>query len=98
MNFDHPTGATPIDPDEAGGLLLSHITNRAELDRWEQNNIIEAEIWAFRSKPRNLLSADFICRLHKRMFGDVWQWASCQTYGRFAARSCSGLPSFYLGQ
>ena len=39
MNFDYPPGATPIDPDEAEGLLLSHITNRTELDRWEQDNI-----------------------------------------------------------
>ncbi len=43
MNFDYPPGATPIDADEAEGLLLPHITNRAELDRWEQDNIVEAE-------------------------------------------------------
>ncbi len=33
MNFDYPPGATPLDPDELDGLRLSHITNRAELDR-----------------------------------------------------------------
>ena len=43
MKFDAPEGATPLDPDEAEGLLLSHITTRAELDRWEQENIAEAE-------------------------------------------------------
>jgi Fic-DOC domain mobile mystery protein B len=75
MDFDYPPGATPIDPDEDGGLLLSHITNRAELDRWEQDNIKEAEEWAFRRKPRDLISTDFTCRLHKRMFGTVWKWA-----------------------
>lgn len=75
MNFDYPPGATPIDPDEAEGLLLSHITNRAELDRWEQDNIKEAEEWGFRRKPRDLISTDFACRLHKRMFGTVWKWA-----------------------
>lgn len=75
MNFDYPTGATPITPDEAEGLLLPHITNRAELNRWEQDNIAEAEEWAFRRKPKDLLSLDFTCRLHKRMFGNVWQWA-----------------------
>jgi len=26
MDFKYPTGATPLDPDETGGLLLSHIT------------------------------------------------------------------------
>ncbi len=75
MNFDYPPGATPIDPDETEGLLLSHITNRAELDRWEQDNIKEAEEWAFRRKPRDLISTNFTCRLHKRMFDRVWKWA-----------------------
>ncbi len=75
MQFDYPAGATPLDSDEAEGLLLPHITNRGELDRWEQDNIVEAETWAFRRKPTNLLSEEFACRLHKRMFGHVWQWA-----------------------
>jgi fido (protein-threonine AMPylation protein) len=48
MKWDSPEGAIPLDPDEAEGLLLSHITTRAELDRWEQDNIAEAEVWAFR--------------------------------------------------
>jgi Fic-DOC domain mobile mystery protein B len=75
MNYDYPPGATPLDPDEADGLLLPHITNRTELDRWEQDNIAEAETWAFRRKPHDLLSIDFACRLHQRMFGNVWKWA-----------------------
>ena len=75
MNFDYPEGATPLDADEAHGLLLSHITTRAELDRWEQENISEAEAWAFRRTPRDILSDGFIKRLHKRMFGHVWRWA-----------------------
>ena len=74
MKFDYPGGAKPIEPDEAEGLLLPHITNRAELDRWEQDNIAEAEVWAFRHKTKDLLSTDFVCRLHKRMFGNVWKW------------------------
>lgn len=75
MNFEYPEGATPLDPDEARGLLLSHITTRAELDRWEQENIAEAEAWAFRRAPRDILTDGFIKRLHKRMFGHVWRWA-----------------------
>lgn len=73
--FEYPPGATPIDPDEADWLLLSHITNRAELNRWEQGNILEAEQWAFRWKPDNLLSVGFILKLHRKMFGTVWRWA-----------------------
>ena len=75
MNFEYPEGATPLDADEAQGLLLSHITNRTELDRWEQENISEAEAWAFRRKPRDILTEGFIKRLHKKMFSTVWRWA-----------------------
>ncbi len=60
MNFEYPEGATPLDPDEARGLLLTHITTRSELDRWEQENIAEAEVWAFRRAPRDILTGDFI--------------------------------------
>ena len=75
MIYEYPPDATFLDPDEAEGLLLPHITNRRELDRWEQDNIAEAETWAFRRKPKDLLSIDFVCRLHARMFGTVWRWA-----------------------
>lgn len=75
MKFDAPEGATPLDPDEAEGLLLSHITTRAELDRWEQENIAEAEVWAFRRDHPKILTDSFARRLHKRMFGNVWRWA-----------------------
>ena len=83
MNFEYPEGATPLDPDEARGLLLTHITTRTELDRWEQENIAEAEAWAFRRTPRDILTDGFIKRLHKRMFGHVWRWAGeCRTSGK----------------
>jgi len=93
MRYNYPPGATPIDVDEAAGLLLPHITNRAELDRWEQDNIAEAETWAFRRKPKELLSIDFTCRLHTRMFGNVWQWA-----GKFRMSGKNiGVESWSIG-
>ena len=75
INFEYPEGATPIDPDEAGGLLPPHITTRRELDRWEQDNIIEALAWLDKTKPKDILNESFIRKLHKRMFGNVWKWA-----------------------
>ena len=75
MEFDYPEGATPIDPDEAEGLLLTHITTRGELDRWEQDNILEAKAWTDRTKPIDILNEQFIKILHSRMFGHVWNWA-----------------------
>ncbi len=54
--FDYPEGATPLDADEAEGLLLTHITTRGELDRWEQDNIVEAMAWLARKKPTDILN------------------------------------------
>jgi len=76
--WEYPEGATPIDPDEAEGLLLTHITTRSELDRWEQDNITQAFAWADKAKPTDILNEQFIKELHRRMFGGVWKWA-----GRF---------------
>ena len=73
--LDYPTGATPLDPDEAAGLIPSHIANHAQLNEWEMVNILEAEQWAFGRRHKNLLENDFVCRLHKRMFGNTWRWA-----------------------
>ncbi len=75
MSIDYSDGATPLEYDEMEGLLLTHITTRAELDRWEMDNINHAYQWADRLKHRNILNEDFICLLHKRMFGNVWKWA-----------------------
>ncbi len=75
MDLENPKGTTPIGPDEAEGLLLTHITTRGELDRWEQDNIVEAMLWLEKTKPKNLLNEDFVRNLHRRMFGNVWKWA-----------------------
>ena len=75
IDFEYPEGATPIDPDEASGLLLNHITTHGELNRWEQNNIIEALAWIEKTKPTKILNEQFITILHKKMFGNVWKWA-----------------------
>lgn len=75
IDFKYPEGATPIDPDEEEGLLLTHITTHGELNRWEQDNIVEALAWIDKTKPTNILNGKFIKQLHKRMFGNVWRWA-----------------------
>jgi len=41
IDFTYPEGGTPIDPDEAEGLRLTHITTKEELDRWETDNIFK---------------------------------------------------------
>lgn len=74
MSDDLPTGATPIDPDEAEGLIPEHVTTRGELDELEEANIQEGLEWALR-RSREVLSEEFVYELHRRMFDSVWAWA-----------------------
>ena len=79
-----PTGAgsgtTPIDPDEAAGLLLRHVSTRGELDELEEANIQLGLAWATdkaligRSRV-DILTETFLYELHRQMFGGVWEWA-----------------------
>jgi Fic-DOC domain mobile mystery protein B len=73
--FDEPDDATPLTPEEKNGLRQAHITYRSELNEAEQRNIIRAEDWALARHRRDLLTDKFIKDLHRRMLGDVWQWA-----------------------
>jgi len=71
---EYPEGATPLDPDELGGLKFKHITSRAELDELEQANIETGLSWLARARG-DILTDYFSVTLHKRLFGDVWDWA-----------------------
>jgi len=75
VKFHDAHGATPLDPDEATGLVPSHITTQGDLNAWEQINIIQGERWATRQKKRDLLDEGFIRDLHRQMFDKTWQWA-----------------------
>ncbi len=93
IKFKYPDGATPFDPDEVNGLLLTHITTREELDRWEQDNIIEAITWLDRTRPTDILFESFIKKLHQRMFSHVWRWA-----GQFRQSDKNiGVPWYQVG-
>ncbi len=78
IDLHYAPGATPLDPDEAEGLIPSHIVNQGQPNEWEMQNIVSGERWAFARRHRNMPSNAFVCALHKRMFGDTWRWA-----GRF---------------
>ena len=75
MEIKYPEGATPLDPNEIEGLIPTHITTKAELDRWEQDNINEALGWIEERKPKDILKESFMKLLHKKMFCNVWKWA-----------------------
>ena len=77
LDLEYINGQTPLDEDEKEGLLIPTIATREELDEFEQQNIEDALQWVFNRsvKAETILTAKFICNLHKRMYGHVWAWA-----------------------
>ena len=84
INLDYAPGATPLDPDEAAGLIPSHITTQGQLNEWEAQNIIAGEQWARNHTPATkrgakkyvtVIDEKFMRDLHKSMFNKTWKWA-----------------------
>lgn len=67
-------GQTPLDPDEAEGLLPSHIATQEELNAWEAENIARGMAWARARRP-DPLDVRQLAELHRRMFDVTWAWA-----------------------
>lgn len=91
MKFLYPEGATPFNQDDAANLIPNHITTQAQLNEWEQANILEAERWLFSRKPRHLLSLEGAKLLHQKMFSKTWRWA-----GRFRSYNTNIGVAHYL--
>jgi len=73
--FEAGDGQTPLDPDDAEGLLLA-IDTRRELNGAEELNIRYGIRWAQRRVRReNPLDLLFARELHRRMYGRVWRCA-----------------------
>lgn len=71
-----PEGNTPLDDDEAAGLIPGHLTTRGQLNEWEQANISAAMEWLHdRETEEAILEPAFLNELHRRMFGSTWTWA-----------------------
>jgi Fic-DOC domain mobile mystery protein B len=75
VKFEYAPGATPIDPEEAAGLLPAHITLQRELNEYEEANILEAAEWLFSRRRGDALDPQFIHSVHRRMFNQTWKWA-----------------------
>lgn len=74
--FSEASGNTPLSPEEGEGLIPAHITTQGELNEAEEANITGAYRWALRAvRGRDVLTDDFVYDLHRRMYGDVWEWA-----------------------
>ncbi len=75
MRFEYAPGATPIDPDEAAGLIPAHLTLQRELNEYEEANILEATEWLFTRRRGEPLDQQFLHAVHARMFNHTWKWA-----------------------
>ncbi|MCB0761103.1 MAG: mobile mystery protein B [Flavobacteriales bacterium] len=77
LKLEYIEGQTPIEEDEKEGLKIKTISTKRDLDEFEQHNIEEAVHWIIGKKlaAQEIFSEQFICQLHKKMFGHVWDWA-----------------------
>ncbi len=77
LDLYYDPGQTPLDDNEIDGLRIPSITTKGELDEFEQNNIEDALQWLAGKKftAQQVCNENFVCRLHKEMFGQVWRWA-----------------------
>jgi len=74
MFENEPQGATSLNRNADDDLIPSHIRTREELNLWEQENILEATLWARRARTP-ALDETMIRKLHWRMFDRTWAWA-----------------------
>ena len=65
MKFEYAPGATPIDLDEAAGLIPAHLTLQRELNEYEEANILEATEWLFARRRGDPLDERFIHVVHQ---------------------------------
>jgi Fic-DOC domain mobile mystery protein B len=67
-------GHTLVPDDDREHLRLTYIITRGELNDAEQRNIAKAYAGR-RPTLERLLDDKYLRALHRRMFGDVWDWA-----------------------
>lgn len=78
MDETQPIGATP--GGDTSGLLLEHLTTPAARNAAETESISRAydkHVFRARRKKQGTpwLIDDFIRKMHKDMFGTIWEWA-----------------------
>src|SRR3982751_2462403 len=85
MSFDPPIqGQTPL--DDISGLRVKGVRTTSELNALEAENIRRATIKYLAARPSKRsarFDVKWMLKLHKEMFGNVWEWAGtprqCET-------------------
>ena len=69
-------GNTPLSAEELADLIPS-LATKEELNEWERENILVAREWAIRNRtsPIEMVSDEYIRKLHQKMFDETWKWA-----------------------
>lgn len=69
-------GNTPLSAEELADLIPS-LATKQELNEWERENILRAREWAIggRTSPKNMVSDQYVRKLHGKMFDQTWKWA-----------------------
>ncbi len=75
IGFAHAPGATPLDRDEIDALIPTSVVTQAELNEWEQANILEGVAWTQSRRTQKILAVESLTELHFRMFSRTWAWA-----------------------
>ncbi len=72
--FKDRDGQTPLHAELQKGLKIKSIQSIGELDEFEEDNIAKGLIWLERQRS-NPCEYNFWLKLHKQLFGNVWNWA-----------------------
>jgi Fic-DOC domain mobile mystery protein B len=69
-------GNTPLSPEELADLI-PNLATKEELNEWERENILRGREWAVgdRTSPTDMVSDEYVRKLHKKMFDQTWKWA-----------------------
>lgn len=74
-----PDGSTPLEPEDAEGLIPTWVATRGDLNQAEYESITAALPWALKRAraigPLAVLDDRFLLELHRRMFAAVWRWS-----------------------
>jgi len=86
-------GATPI--DDISGLRIKGIATRSQLNAAEAENILKATLKYLAGRPSRRTArfdVNWMVKLHREMFGDVWRWA-----GEIRSRDLNiGVPFYQV--
>jgi len=75
--LDYQAGQSHLDQEEIAGLKIAGIKDWSEILTSESKSIAKVVIWTEKNQftTEKIFTELFIREIHKRMFGDVWQWA-----------------------